>query len=286
MWPFLIAAILLGGLLLYWLLVTTEGTYLGARIVALMYNSFARRYDRVKGFDPKYESFFLSRPMLSALQGRSKPLVLDVATGTGRVPLLLLAEESFSGRVVGLDYALKMLEVAAQKAGCHEDRVVWLWQNAMHLPFPNSSFDMVACLEALEFMPRPKEVLLEVVRVARPGTRVFLTRRRGWESRFMPGKTWSKPAFVELLFQAGLTDVKISPWQADYDLVWGTKTGKLEWTLDSESDWLLDLLSCPHCNGRKAAFQRTEKGLHCTICNIYYSMTNIGIIELARGKAV
>jgi len=113
----------------YWLLVATEGAYLGAKAVALMYDWIADRYDAMKEFDPRLEEMCLSRPFLSVLPDRPASLVLDVATRTGRVPMLLLETATFNGRIVGLDYARRVLSRAASKAAGYPDRLALIWQN-------------------------------------------------------------------------------------------------------------------------------------------------------------
>ena len=98
-----------------------------------------------------------------------RPLVLDVATGTGRLPLTLLEQGDFRGRVIGLDLSRKMLFQAAVNLAHHAGHYDLVWHTAMDLPFPNDTFDLVTCLEAWEFLPRPVEALRQMIRVLRPG---------------------------------------------------------------------------------------------------------------------
>src|SRR5688500_11439003 len=86
-WSWLVGAvaIVVIGLMLYWLLVITEGTYLGQPIVTWLYDITARRYDDIKQYDSTVESDFLGEPLVSALQSEPAPLILDVGTGTGRL---------------------------------------------------------------------------------------------------------------------------------------------------------------------------------------------------------
>ena len=111
----LIAGALAVGAVLWYLLVTTEGVYLGRRVVIWLYDVYARRYDRIKNFDAEWETIMLARPILNALRTVERPLLLDVATGTARLPLTLVGEDDFRGHVVGLDYSRQMLRVAAEK---------------------------------------------------------------------------------------------------------------------------------------------------------------------------
>lgn len=265
------------GLLLYWLLIITEGTYLGARVVAMLYNWVARRYDTMKGFSPAMEDLFLTRPLISALRGKVAPLVLDVATGTGRVPALMLAEPTFTGRVIGLDFAREMLTRAATKTAVHADRVTYIWQNAMQLPFPDASFDLVTCLEALEFMPDPEQVLKEMIRVARPGAMVFLTHRRGWESKVMPGKCWSTSDFRSLLEGLGLRGLQVAPWQKDYSLVWG-RSGHVATAQTGDGA----ILRCPNC--QQQSLERGRSAYFCIKCDMHFAIAADGIVEMAATR--
>jgi ubiquinone/menaquinone biosynthesis C-methylase UbiE len=171
------------GLLLYWLLVITEGVFLGRRLVVWMYDLTAHRYDGIKQFDPDTESFFVIRPLLSSLADRPVPVVLDVATGTGRVPLFLLEEATFNGRVIGLDASARMLAFARAKLRGYSHRVSLVQQTAADLPFADNTFDAVTCLESLEFFPDDSAALQEMFRVLRPGGAIMTTRRRGWEAK-------------------------------------------------------------------------------------------------------
>lgn len=217
-----ITAVLLG-LLLYWLLVTTEGVFLGQRAVIWLYDRTAKQYDGIKQFDEDAERFFVTQPLLYNVTHLPAPRVLDVATGTGRLPYFLLNEPLFNGRVVGLDPAYKMLQLAQQKLAGYRYRVSLVQQTAVPLPFPDSSFDVITCLEALEFFPSDREALQEMVRVLRPGGLLLVTRRRGWEAKLFFGRSWSKEGFEDYLRSLGLTGVNTQLWQVDYDQVFAYK---------------------------------------------------------------
>src|SRR5258708_12738287 len=106
--PVIIAVIVIivlavGGLM-WWLLITTEGVYLGRRGVVWLYDVYARRYDRIKQYNPAWESATLGRPLLRALLDIPAPLVLDVPTGTARLPLATFAQPPSTPPVLALAY--------------------------------------------------------------------------------------------------------------------------------------------------------------------------------------
>jgi ubiquinone/menaquinone biosynthesis C-methylase UbiE len=229
-WVIILVIIVLIGLLLYWQLILTEGAYLGAPLVALMYDWTAERYDKIKDFDERMEDFTLGRPLANRLYRQPEGIVLDVATGTGRIPRTLFNQSIYQGRVVGLDRASKMLNVARRDMADHQDRVTLIQADAMALPFASNSFPAVTCLEALEFYPNPKKGLAEMIRVLQPATDMhpdngwlLTTNRVGWEARLMPGKTWRKEKLVEILQGFPLRHIDIRPWEDIYNLVWAQK---------------------------------------------------------------
>lgn len=246
----------------YWLLVVTEGAYLGPRVVRLLYDWGAASYDRVKQFDVVDDARALSVPLVKRLKGVQKPLVLDVATGTGRLPMALLRLLEFQGEIVGLDISLGMLQQARRKAAQHDSRVVWLWKNAQELPFSDAAFDAITCLEGLEFLPRPWQALGEMVRVLKPGGAMLISNRRGLDATLMPGRTCGGERLRELLGELGLECVEIKQWQTYYDLVWASKPGQTS-PPDGVTEWN-EVLTCPACGAD--GLTRQSKDLLCQGC--------------------
>ena len=212
----------------YWLLVTTEGVFLGRRMVVWLYDITAHKYDGIKEFDPEWEQFFIAHPILHKLRHIPAPLILDVATGTGRVPLTLLDEPRFHGRVVGIDASRKMLALAAQKLRPYRHRAALIQQLADRLPFPGSSFDAAVCLESLEFFSSETAALSEMARVLKPGGLLMVTRRRGWEGKAFLSRYRNVAEFEAMLTGMGLEGVNTQPWQEAYDQVFGWKKEEVD----------------------------------------------------------
>jgi ubiquinone/menaquinone biosynthesis C-methylase UbiE len=266
----------------YWTFVTTEGAYLGARVVAWTYDLTARRYDDIKKFNRRDDVWFLAQPMLLALNHVDCPLVLDVATGTGRLPDALLHHPRFDGTIIGLDLAYKMLQEAQAKLHPHQDRYTLIHHTAQHLPFLDETFDAVACLEALEFMPAPQRVLGEMARVLRPGGVLLITNRVNWEARLMPGKAFTEDELRKALQREGLAQVEFRPWQVYYDLIWARKEG-VPSRLGHGTWSAADVLSCPRC-GQAPLRGDSEQDLdavECPACGRRYAVRE-GIYLMTR----
>jgi SAM-dependent methyltransferase len=221
-WLILLLALTAVVALGYYLLVATEGVFLGKRVVIWLYDLTAHKYDDIKGFDPLDERFSVARPIVNGLANPSGK-VLDVATGTGRVPVALASDPAFHGLVVGLDPSRKMLDQAARKLAGRHGRVSLIRHPAVPLPFADAVFDAVTCLEALEFLPSAEAALAEMVRVLRPGGFLMTTRRRSWEGRAFLGRYRPAGDFEDLLRGLGLDAVRSHLWQMSYDRVTARK---------------------------------------------------------------
>lgn len=270
---FLIGTVLaLLGVLAWWLLIASEGVYLGRRMVIWLYDLYAHRYDGVKGYMREYEEMYLAKPIMQTIAPQTNPLVLDVATGTGRLPLAMARNENFNGHTIGVDLSRKMLGHAAQNIYPYES-ATFIWCPAEKLPFPDNTFDVVTCLEALEFMTQPEAVLKELVRVMRPGGLLLTTQRVN--TKLMPGKTWTAGQLLGYLEGAGIVDGKAQIWQVDYRRVVGHKAGQSE-PIGTKS--LSEILRCPHCGQVKMSL--ADHTWLCENCGRKAAVATDGIIEL------
>jgi len=212
MWLWLIGLTCLLLALVYWLLVTTEGTYLGRRVVVLLYDWTARRYDKIKAVKYLQELHFLGVPLDRQLEGILAPRILDVATGTGRLATALQGLLPAKSLLIGADASWRMLQ---QSAPQHR-----LLTDAEHLCLVSDSFDCVCCLEALEFISNADQALSEMIRVAEPAGLLLLTNRVGRDAWFYPGRIAGRGNLEQRLLALGCSDIQTQRWQVHYDLVW------------------------------------------------------------------
>ncbi len=102
-----------------------------------------------------------------ALTGEEQ--ILDVATGTGRVARPV-AKRLKSGRVIGVDQALAMLDVGHR----HQDKITRYEQSAGEgdkLPFKTNAFDRAFVSFSLHHFGNPSGVVGEVLRALKGGGR-------------------------------------------------------------------------------------------------------------------
>lgn len=109
---------------------------------------------------------------LSPLEGKR---VLEVGCGRGR----FLTELTARGAVVcGADlsgFAVHVAQERLRKAGVSRARGSVCQADAHHLPFANTSFDVVISCETIEHFIEPETALREMARVTKQGGMLFLT---------------------------------------------------------------------------------------------------------------
>ena len=227
-WLLIAAGLLCLAGVAYWHLVLAEGAYLGPRVVRLLYDWSARYYDRLKGYQKPLEDLTLGIPFAARVGDDPAAWVLDVAVGTGRMPMSLFRQPAFRGRLVGIDISAPMLRRAARNLAAYRDRLALLRYDASRLPFDDGAFDAVSCIEALEFFPEPMGALREMVRVLKPGGALLFTNRIGYQARFLPGRTLPRQGVMERLSGLPLREVEVRSWEIDYDQIWATRAGQVD----------------------------------------------------------
>jgi ubiquinone/menaquinone biosynthesis C-methylase UbiE len=221
----ILVLVLVCGTVCYWLLVLTEGTFLGTRVVAWLYDLTANKYDAIKKSLFVYEARYIGIPLIQAVGERELWKLLDVASGTGRVPLAVLAADPNHCMVWSVDRSLKMLEIAQRVTSEYGSKVAVSQQEATQLAFADGCFEGVTCLEALEFMPHPQMALKEMIRVLKPGGLLLISNRVGIDAWLFPGRMCGRGRLENELHRLGLENIRMERWQEHYDLVWATNPG-------------------------------------------------------------
>ena len=107
--------------------------------------------------------------LVSCIARHMPSRVLEIAAGTGVVTRKLAQMLAPEVSILATDLNQPMLDHAAL-IGTHRS-VEWYQADAMQLPFPNESFDVVVCQFGVMFFPDRSRAYAEARRVLRPGGR-------------------------------------------------------------------------------------------------------------------
>lgn len=135
------------------------------------WNESAPSYDPVLRNLDKFNGDLMRRA-----QPRPGERVLDVATGPGQPALSIASLVGTKGRVVGIDLAERMVDVARTRAkAAGLDNAEFRVMDAENLELPDASFDLVVCRFGLQIVTDPDRALAEMRRVLKPGGRLAAT---------------------------------------------------------------------------------------------------------------
>jgi SAM-dependent methyltransferase len=105
--------------------------------------------------------------LANRLRSRSLSCVLEIAAGTGVVTRALASVLSETVSIIATDLNQAMLDHASAVGTKRPGE--WRQADAMHLPFPDGTFDAVVCQFGVMFFPDKSKAFSEARRVLRPG---------------------------------------------------------------------------------------------------------------------
>ena len=144
--------------------------------IAAMFDAIAGRYDLLNhllsgGLDRRWRA-----RAVRALRLTGGETVLDLCTGTADLAIALGGPRGGAGRVVGVDFAARMLEHAARKLDAPGigGRIGLVRGDAMRVPLPAASVDAATIAFGIRNVEDPRRTLAELHRVVRPGGRIAI----------------------------------------------------------------------------------------------------------------
>ncbi len=157
------------------------------RVIRELFTRIATRYDHINrllslGQDQVWRRKALDAAQVMKPTGRVPERMLDVATGTGDLGLLALAQTS-GLQVIGVDLTPAMLYEARAKALARNVVFPVTAGDGLALPFADHTFDAVTSAFMMRNVPDVEGAFREQARVVRPGGRVVCLEMT-WPRRF------------------------------------------------------------------------------------------------------
>jgi SAM-dependent methyltransferase len=107
--------------------------------------------------------------LFSRFSSFSGKTVLDLGSSSGYLLDEFLKRQSF--RAIGVDSDAREVEEGRRSYG---DRILFVQSTAASIPLPDASVDIVYSVDTFEHLSRPREMLLDVHRILRPGGLVLI----------------------------------------------------------------------------------------------------------------
>ena len=144
--------------------------------IAAMFDAIAARYDLLNHvLSGGLDRWWRARAV-RALGLSGDETVLDLCTGTADLAIALRRRGRGVARVIGIDFAARMLEHAAGKLRARglNDRIQLVRGDAMCIPLPEASVDAATIAFGIRNVEDPRRTLQELHRVVRPGGRLAI----------------------------------------------------------------------------------------------------------------
>jgi demethylmenaquinone methyltransferase/2-methoxy-6-polyprenyl-1,4-benzoquinol methylase len=137
-----------------------------ARYVQGMFGRIAPRYDLMNRLMTAGQDIRWRREVIGRAQLPSGARLLDLGAGTGDLAREALRQKP-GCRPVAADFTIEMMKAGRQRSAA--PRLAWCSADALHLPFPDETFDSVVSGFLLRNVAQLEQALGEQVRVLKPG---------------------------------------------------------------------------------------------------------------------
>lgn len=136
--------------------------------VTQMFDTISENYDGLNrvisfGIDVKWR-----KKVLQMVASQNPETVLDIATGTG--DLVLLMAQTSAKKIIGLDISAGMLEVGKKKVAEKklEHKIEMVLGDSENIPYPENYFDAITVSFGIRNFETLEKGLAEILRVLKP----------------------------------------------------------------------------------------------------------------------
>lgn len=144
--------------------------------ICKLFDSIASKYDLLNtllsfGIDNSWR-----KKVLKLITNKKNIRILDLATGTGDLAILLARQLQPKRKITGIDNSRKMIEIGINKAKKYNlsELIEFKVGDIQQLDFKDSTFDVVTIAFGIRNVANPKKTIKEIFRVLKPGGRLII----------------------------------------------------------------------------------------------------------------
>ena len=168
--------------------------------VAQMFDTISENYDGLNrvisfGIDVKWR-----KKVLQLVSDKNPKTVLDIATGTG--DLAILMTNTIAEKIIGVDISAGMLEVGRNKIKSKNlsDKIEMILADSENMPFEDNTFDAITVAFGVRNFENLEKGLAEILRVLKPnGIFVILETSVPDKTPFKQGYTFYSKNILPLI---------------------------------------------------------------------------------------
>ncbi len=155
-----------------------------SKTVSRMFGRIAKRYDLGNRVISLGRDQSWRRKAVAKLSPTAHDQLLDIGAGTGDLSLLMAHNAQ---TVTALDFSHPMVVIGRAKAARAgmDKKVAFVTGDALHLPFPDQTFDGIATAFTVRNLAKMEQGFAEMRRVLKPGGRLVCLEFTNPRSRFV-----------------------------------------------------------------------------------------------------
>jgi len=142
------------------------------KIVSKVFNEVFHKYDFMNDLMSLGIHRLWKKTFINYLNPQKKSKLVDVASGTGDIAKLFLAQTNYEGKICCVDENKGMLEINRKKFK-NNNNVKWYCNNAEKLPFKDNEFDYYTISFGIRNVVNIDKTFKEAFRVLKPGGRLL-----------------------------------------------------------------------------------------------------------------